>query len=174
MKNKGFTLVELLVIVAIISVLATAGVIAYNSYTLDAKKQATIAKWKSAASFIENTFLQCKLRGSNSTIILSSRSNLQINCATVSTDNPSIATINSLGDTFTAYFLEAGYKNPYDPTAVNSDIIVRRGSGGTPLGGLRLDWTECTTNRSKYVMTLWYKVHDQNEDYTRLLTHNWC
>ena len=27
-----------------------------NSYTLDAQKQATIAKWKSAASFIENTF----------------------------------------------------------------------------------------------------------------------
>ena len=38
MSRDGFTLIELLVVVAIIGILSAVGVVAYNGYTLSAKK----------------------------------------------------------------------------------------------------------------------------------------
>ncbi len=46
MKQKAFTLIELLVVVAIIGILAAVGVVAYNGYTADAKRNATILNHK--------------------------------------------------------------------------------------------------------------------------------
>ena len=46
MEQKGFTLLELLVVVAIIGILAAVGVVAYNGYTSSAKKSAAKANHK--------------------------------------------------------------------------------------------------------------------------------
>ena len=40
-KKKGFTLIEVLVVVIIMSILSSVGVIGYNNYTTNAKDTAT-------------------------------------------------------------------------------------------------------------------------------------
>ena len=45
-KKKGFTLIELLVVVAIIGIISAVGTVAYNGYTLGAKRSSTLANFK--------------------------------------------------------------------------------------------------------------------------------
>ena len=51
--QKGFSLVELLVVVAIIGVLAGVGIVGYQSYTESAKQRVAIANFNSVKRFVE-------------------------------------------------------------------------------------------------------------------------
>ena len=51
--QKGFSLVELLVVVAIIGVLAGVGIVGYQSYTDSAKSRVAIANFNSVKRFVE-------------------------------------------------------------------------------------------------------------------------
>jgi len=152
-KHQAFTLIELLVVVAIIGILAAVGVVAYNGYTSSAKRNATLANFKTAGKFIGNTLKLCDAQGG--TINLSpSRS---INCDI--TNNAS--GINQMADVFKNYFLDQSFINPYDN---NADSIIRTGSGGDKVDGrLRLDETECSSGNSKKKIALWVKTHKDHE-----------
>ena len=152
-NKKAFTLIELLVVVAIIGILAAVGVVAYNGYTSSAKRNATLANFKTAGKFIGNTLKLCDAQGG--TINLSpSRS---INCDI--TNNAS--GINQMADVFKNYFLDQSFINPYDN---NADSIIRTGSGGDKVDGrLRLDETECSSGNSKKKIALWVKTHKDHE-----------
>jgi type IV pilus assembly protein PilA len=166
--NKAFTLVELLVVIAIIGILSAVGIVAYNNYSLEAKKKATIANWRTVIAFIENTFAQCKLKGPSATI------QLTINAAPIScnTTLSSAASVNTMADTFKIYLLEKGFTNPYNKT---DPAVIRTGSGGETVDGrLRLDETTCTNNRLGHEMTVWYKVHDNTGVIARMKMHHWC
>lgn len=150
MIKRGFTLIELLVVVAIIGILAAVGVTAFNGFTNMAKKNATIANWKQASKFIQYTFARCSIDGGNIQLSATAGS---INCNAQTT----ISNITAMADTFRNYFLQAGFKNPYDPTAL---AVIRTGQGGDTVDGrLRLDVTVCA-NGQPGRLTLWYKVHD--------------
>jgi prepilin-type N-terminal cleavage/methylation domain-containing protein len=62
LKNKkAFTLLELLVVVAIIGILSAVGVVAYNGFTKQAKNAAIKYQYKQVVSFLNSEIKKCNL-----------------------------------------------------------------------------------------------------------------
>ena len=104
MSRDGFTLIELLVVVSIIGILSAVGVVAYNGYTLSAKKNTVKQMHIQTIKFIKAEILKCDM---GETKVM----NGNLNCS-------ERLIVDKIGDATQASF-EGKFLNPFVPYKEN-------------------------------------------------------
>jgi len=117
-KKKAFTLIELLIVVAIIGILAGVGVPMYNGYMATAKIQSSATNHKNVKSFVAATLTKCSTGSQYVTLGSSNRY------------------CNQNASTWAGYFItyfNSINKNPYGKNVFNGTDSATS-SGGPRLG----------------------------------------
>ena len=118
-KKKAFTLIELLIVVAIIGILAGVGVPMYNGYMANAKVQSATTNHKNVKSFVAATLTKCSTGSSTVTLGSNARSCSQ--------------NTRSWAGYFITYFNSIN-KNPYGGGAYVTTTTSSPVKGGTGIG----------------------------------------
>ena len=105
MRSKGFTLTELLVVVAIIGILAAVGVVAYNGYTGAAKVSAAKTNYKNVVKQMRAELTKCNAGLSDKMFISNPQS-----CPITHANNWASGMNNACRGSTGMYY---GMKNPY-------------------------------------------------------------
>ena len=121
MKQRAFTLMELMIVIVIIGILSAVGMVMFGGQTEKAKAAATKANHTTIVRFIKINLMKCSL---GQELILNE---LVSNKVTAQPDLcPTISNITSgnnirkVSTAFVYHFKAAGWKNPHKPEASTS------------------------------------------------------
>ena len=137
-SKGGFTLVELLIVVAILGILAGIGIVSFGGFLGSAKEKATLANHKNVVNFMNAKVTQCSI-DENIDLVNESGETEEFNCGNSG---------NDMQDAFVHHFRGSGFKNAYNPDA---EAIDNGSSCGDP-GVTKINWDNNNTLviRTKY------------------------
>ena len=169
---KAFTLIELLVVVAIIGILAAVGVVAYNGYTIAAKKAVVKSNWKTSVKYLGNEFAKCGM--DSSARILGDPG---IKCNEITLNNNWACAAITLSHKYNLLNpLDTAYKSWYGSTysKMANCIVVRNNSKGVGAGDGEQDGEVtivlcprnpyCSGNSGKFKV-MWWWDNKQMQDF---------
>ena len=141
--KNSFTLIELLIVVAIIGILSGVGIPMYNGYMADAKINSTKENHLRIKSFISSQLLKCAINSSGKMILGEKTHNCDNNIYSQSRD-------------FYDYFNGGGgFRNPYDKDKVAVKVAVN------PLVKGETAITGVISNQKKYI-SIKTKIDDES------------
>lgn len=147
-QQKGFSLIELLVVVAIIGVLAAAGVVGYQNYTESAKKNVHKNNYSQVLRYMRTQ------SGVAGTGLADGTCATNIGACTTATD----AATNSV-----TYFGAQGFTNAFDP-----DNNAVTGTAGNPTCTNATEKGEVRITASGATLSISYCDEDANNDSTAI------
>jgi len=141
-RSSGFTLMELLIVVALIGVIAAVGIPIYQGYIVKSKITAVLHAHENMVAEMGAAMARCSIEGGDLKLYKDSRGG---NTETV--DVPCSSTTSEISTKFHYHFL--GYKNPY---ALHKQVNFTRGgnckASEIDLGAHQFSWGRTASGES--------------------------